>query len=148
MRNLLGLLGKLHNIIIHIRSSPQRTKEFSDQAGRRIPLDNRTRWNSWYQMLHAIFQEQEDDMDLQSILDRYVQKHIDQLSDNIIKSREWIHLRTMYAHLEIFSAATLTAKSNYATLDHILINLDIYQEYLHKQKVYRTILINPIAYIV
>jgi hypothetical protein len=44
-------LGKLHNIVVHIQSSAGRIKEFKDLAKRMIPLDNRTRWNSWYQML-------------------------------------------------------------------------------------------------
>ena len=147
MRDLLGSLGKLHNIIVHIRSSPQRTKEFSDKAGRRIPLDNRTRWNSWYQMLDAIFQEQKENIDLQNLLDRYTQKHVDQLFDDIIESKEWIHLRTMYDHLGIFASATLTAENNHATLDQILENLDICHVYLIEQKVYRTILISFSAYI-
>jgi hypothetical protein len=48
---LLELLGKLHNIIVNIRSSSACTKHFRGLAKRMIPLDNRTRWNSWYQML-------------------------------------------------------------------------------------------------
>ena len=49
---LLGPLGKLHNIIVHIRSSPNRIKEFLTSASNMIPLDNRTRWNSWYELLN------------------------------------------------------------------------------------------------
>lgn len=48
---LLGLLGKLHNIVVHIRSSAGCTKEFKELAERIIPLNNRTRWNSWLLML-------------------------------------------------------------------------------------------------
>jgi hypothetical protein len=76
-------------------------------------------------MLDAIFQEREDNIDLQSILDRYTQKHVEQLSNDIIESREWVQLRTMYDHLGIFSTAILTAESNRATLDQIVENLDI-----------------------
>jgi hypothetical protein len=45
-RAVYGVLGKLHNVVVHIRASPGRTKQFEQRAGRRIPLDNRTRWNS------------------------------------------------------------------------------------------------------
>ena len=45
---LLGPFGKLHNIIVNIRGSPSQTAEFLQLAGQMIPLDNRTRWNSWY----------------------------------------------------------------------------------------------------
>jgi hypothetical protein len=43
---LLGPLGKAHNIVVYIRSSPSRTAEWRELAGRMIPMDNRTRWNS------------------------------------------------------------------------------------------------------
>jgi hypothetical protein len=42
----IGPMGKLHNIVVFIRGSGIRTKEFVSQAHRMIPLDNRTRWNS------------------------------------------------------------------------------------------------------
>jgi len=45
---VMGPLGKLYNIIIHIRSSVGCMKEFKDLAERIIPLDNRMRWNSWF----------------------------------------------------------------------------------------------------
>jgi hypothetical protein len=43
---LIGPLGQLHNIIVHIRSSTPCLNEFLELAGRMVPLDNRTRWNS------------------------------------------------------------------------------------------------------
>jgi hypothetical protein len=46
IRNIMGPMGKLHNQVIHIRSSANRTTWFIERAGKMIPLDNRTRWNS------------------------------------------------------------------------------------------------------
>jgi hypothetical protein len=43
---LLGPLGKAHNIVVYIRSSGGRAGHFRTLAGRMIPMDNRTRWNS------------------------------------------------------------------------------------------------------
>ena len=43
---LMGPLGKMHNIVVHIRGSTACIAEFLELAGRWIPLDNRTRWNS------------------------------------------------------------------------------------------------------
>ena len=43
---LLGPLGKGHNIIVYIGGSPARIDIFRKLAGRLIPIDNRTRWNS------------------------------------------------------------------------------------------------------
>jgi hypothetical protein len=48
---LLGPLGKAHNIVIHIRGSGNRAAYFRKLARRIIPMDNRTRWNSWHNML-------------------------------------------------------------------------------------------------
>jgi hypothetical protein len=43
---LLGPLGKAHNIVVYIYSSGGRVEQFRKLAGRMIPMDNRTRWNS------------------------------------------------------------------------------------------------------
>ena len=50
---LLGPLSKLPNIVVDIRSSANRTAEFLALATRMVPLDNCTRWNSWYNSLVA-----------------------------------------------------------------------------------------------
>lgn len=48
---LLEPLGQGHNIVTYIRGSPARTKVSKELARRMIPINNRTRWNSWYSML-------------------------------------------------------------------------------------------------
>jgi|SRR5450432_954203 len=40
---LIGLLSKMHNIVVHIRSSTARIAKFLELTGRRVPLNNRTR---------------------------------------------------------------------------------------------------------
>ena len=67
-----GVLGKLHNIVVDIRSSPQRTKSFEAIAKRRVPLDNRTRWNSWWAMLDVALK-------LQSSLVEYLIANTDRI---------------------------------------------------------------------
>lgn len=48
----MGPLGKLHNIVVYIKASPQRTQVFlTISGGRMVRQDNGTRWNSWYDML-------------------------------------------------------------------------------------------------
>ena len=134
MRSILGPLGKLHNIVVHIRSSPQRTAEFKAQAGRRIPLDNRTRWNSWYQMLDAIFDE-DDNRNLEVAVNKYSHKYAEQLANDLLETREWIQLRTIYEYLGCFSSATLKAEGHGATLENVLDNMDICWVFLQEQKV-------------
>jgi hypothetical protein len=45
---LLSVLSKLHNIIVDTYSSANRTQEFLALCLRIIPLNNCTKWNSWY----------------------------------------------------------------------------------------------------
>ena len=47
----LGVLRKLYNITIYTYSLASYISEFKSLIGRRIPLNNRIRWNSWYLML-------------------------------------------------------------------------------------------------
>jgi hypothetical protein len=43
---LLGPLSKWHNSVVHIGGSPICTDVYRKLAGRLIPMDSRTRWNS------------------------------------------------------------------------------------------------------
>jgi hypothetical protein len=54
---LLGPLSKAHNIVVHVRGSGSRADYFRNLAGRMILMDNRTRWNSWYNMLQVLLKE-------------------------------------------------------------------------------------------
>ena len=74
---LLGPLGQLHNIVVHIRRSPSRKAEFLALAGRMVPLDNATRWNSWYLMLEVALQHD-------SHLDTYSKAHLDDLGEDYL----------------------------------------------------------------
>jgi hypothetical protein len=42
----MGVLGKIHNLVIYICASPNCTNEFEALSRKSIPLDNCTRWNS------------------------------------------------------------------------------------------------------
>jgi hypothetical protein len=54
---LMGPLGQLHNIIVYICGSTSCINEFLELAGRMVPLDNRTRWNSWHIMLYVALEK-------------------------------------------------------------------------------------------
>lgn len=65
----LGALGKLHNIVVYLRASPHRTKEFEALADRMIPLDNATRWNSWYSMIDVALKKEFE-------IDKYAKENV------------------------------------------------------------------------
>jgi hypothetical protein len=49
----IGGLGKIHNLVVFIRGSNDRFNQFLRLSGKMIPLDNDTRWNSWFMMLEV-----------------------------------------------------------------------------------------------
>jgi hypothetical protein len=124
-------LGKLHNIVVHIRSSPQRQAEWEKLAERRIPLDNRTRWNSWYIMLDTVFEQSER----QNWLDEYCSEYPDQLEKDSLSASEWAQLRTIHKHLLPFYEATLQAEGRTSSLDMILDSLDLCRFQLQAERV-------------
>ena len=73
----MGLIRKLHNIVVHIRGLGNRTAEFTQEAKRRIPLDNRTRWNSWYNMLKVA-------LSLEKHIDFYTKNNQPELEKDIL----------------------------------------------------------------
>jgi len=50
----LGVLRKLYNITVHTYSLAGCIREFKSLIGRRIPLNNYIRWNSWYFILSVV----------------------------------------------------------------------------------------------
>ena len=125
-RTVYGVLGKLHNVVVHIRASPGRTKQFEQRAGRRIPLDNRTRWNSWWSMLDVAIK-------LQETVGWYITENLDSIDRaDVLSPQDWSQLRTIHKFLGAFKSATLKLQGNHATLDKVLNVLDILN--LHVKK--------------
>lgn len=96
----MGPIGKLHNIVVYIRSSGNRTAEFTQEAERRIPLDNRTRWNSWYNMLKVA-------LSLEKHIDFYTKNNQPELEKDILSPPDWESLRTLCSFLQKFHDITL-----------------------------------------
>jgi len=114
----LGPLGKLHNIVVHTRASPNRYQDFLDKAGRAIPLDNCTRWNSWYNLLHVSFK-------VESHLLAYINANASSLTKDILSAKEWDMLRTIHAFLEVFKDATTLLEGNGVHMGQVIITMDI-----------------------
>ena len=124
---LIGPLGKLHNIVICVRSSSQRTKEFRDIIGQMVPLDNRTRWNSWYQMLTVAVQSS-----IASAIDIFTKNHFDVLQHDYLSSDDWTRLRTIKNFLQPFARATLETQGTAGTIDRVLFTMDVLTQWFDK----------------
>jgi nitric oxide reductase activation protein len=74
---LLGPLSQGHNIVVYIRGSSARTARFKKLAGKIIPMDNRTRWNNWYEMFLIL-------LNLRSAVKKYCSDYENELEKDIL----------------------------------------------------------------
>jgi hypothetical protein len=125
---LLGPLGQGHNIVVYIRGSAGRTEEFKRLAGRMIPMDNRTRWNSWYNMLVVLLK-------LRPAVEKYCQDHKDKLEEDILSFQDWKKLRTIKDFLAPFSQATLFTEGDSTSIDRTLFTMDMLIKHLQNETV-------------
>jgi hypothetical protein len=114
-----GVLGLIHNIVIWIRSSDKRYNEFKRRAGRIIPRDNDTRWNSWFMMISVALQ-------LRHKISEYVEDHYNE--DNIrldhLSPNQWQELQELHDFLQPFYEVTKGTQFDDSTLDKVLFDMD------------------------
>ena len=51
-------------------------------------MDNRTRWNGWYDMLVVLH-------NVKPVVEKYCQDHEDELKEDILSYQDWKKLRTI-----------------------------------------------------
>jgi hypothetical protein len=112
-----GALGKIHNISAFSRSSPKRAAEFKSLLGRMIPLDNKTRWNSWFRLLDVAIQHE-------SKIDEYVKANCEQLEKDSLDVRDWKVLRAIHKFLGPFNRGTMELQGRNPGIEKVLIVLD------------------------
>jgi hypothetical protein len=96
--------------VIYIRGLTARIIEFVKLAGRRISLDNRTRWNSWYLILTIA-------LTLRSVVNKYCQNYELDLEDDELILKDWRQLRIIKEFLEPFYDVTLYTKGDCAAIN-------------------------------
>jgi hypothetical protein len=139
IRAKMGVMGKIHNLVVHIRASPNRTNEFKALSGKTIPLGNRTRWNSWFRMLHVTLETE-----VLNALWNYTEAHINK---GTIDKRDELTppdvtlCRTIEQFLSIFESATLFLEGQQATIKRVLEVIEIIKEHLEISLVCRMIIL-------
>ena len=124
-----GPLGKLHNIVVFIQRSLQRSDNFRTYlAGRLIPRDNSTRWNSWFRMLNTALKE-----GMQPALDVYTASQLD-LSQDQLSSKDWETLGHFHGILKNFEEATLSSEGYKDTIDKVLTSMEFLLDSLEESK--------------
>lgn len=77
----LSVLGKLYNITVYTHSLAGYIREFKSLIGRRIPLNNCTRWNSWYFILSVVIKKE-------STLNTYTKRNLNTLKKDYLSLKD------------------------------------------------------------
>jgi hAT family C-terminal dimerisation region len=132
-----GAIGKFHNIVVFIRSSPQRREAFkSCLVGDEITddlmviLDNSTRWNSTYRSLRR-------GQKLKERLMLFCYQNSNQISADKLSEEDWKHIDEIVVGLKPFHEATLMveghAKKGYhGTVWEVLPTLEALLSYMEE----------------
>ncbi|KAG7402930.1 Zinc finger BED domain-containing protein RICESLEEPER 2 [Fusarium oxysporum f. sp. rapae] len=108
-----GPLGKLHNIVVFIRCSPQRIQRFKEISEKKGLLrDNDTRWNSKYYMIERA-------IELADQIDYYCSKEKDLKLDSL-SQQDWAELKKICNFLKSFTDATKAAEGHAHAIDRTL----------------------------
>ena len=87
-------------------------------VGRMIPLDNRTRWNSWYNMLVIVLEKRSE-------IEKYIRNHELDLEEDELTPADWKKLRTIKDFLSVCARATLFTEGDSTSIDKVLFTMDI-----------------------
>jgi hypothetical protein len=125
---LLGPFSQRHNIVIHIRGLSAHTDHFRKLAGRMIPMDNRTRWNSWYNILFIF-------LELKGMVEQYCEDYESELEEDLLSYADWKKLRTIKDFLTPFSRVTLAIEGDSVFIDRTLFTMDVLIKHLQETTV-------------
>ena len=107
---------------MNIRSSGNRTAEFLALVTKIILLNNRTRWNSWYNSLVIANK-------LAAAINTYIKDYWADLEYDFIIPKNWTKLRTIEEFLKLFHTTILKLEGYKATLENILFIINIIIKY-------------------
>lgn len=130
-----GPIGKLHNIVVDIQSSPQRMQEFMVLSKQNRPArDNKTRWNSMARMIKKAITSP-----IYEALNAYVQRHKSEgVGEDELSEDNWMILRIIHDVLDQVAQTTLALESSVSTLDNVLPAMDfILEQFEHHKELHK-----------
>jgi hypothetical protein len=126
----IGTLGKVHNLIVHIRGSEARYNEFVAMAGRAIPMDNDTRWNSWFLVIQVIKEPA-----VRAAIDEYTRKWYAEVKNDYLSPEDWQVVDDTHDFLLTFYEVTLLNQGDFSTIDQTLYTMDILIKHYERSNV-------------
>ena len=91
-------------------------------------MDNRTRWNSQFNMLLVL-------LELREKVEKYCQDYESKVEKDILSFADWKKLRTIKDFLAPFSRATLFTKGDSVSIDRTLFTMDVLIKHLQTETV-------------
>ena len=127
-----GPLGKLHNINTWIFGSPQRLEVFELIAGRRIPRDNATRWNSWQMQIEVALK-------LRAEIDRYIRTYGKEdpearIHEDILTDEDWNILSKINDTLAILKQTTKSLENSFTSLSMVMPAMELIMGHFECQR--------------
>ena len=112
-------LWKLHNFVVFIQRSVQRSQKFLALSNsRKLVRDNETRWSFWYTMLEVA-------LCLRNAVDGYFSKWRDEeCAKDELTARDWMVLEQIKSFLGKLKMTTKALESPFATLEDVLLAMD------------------------
>ncbi len=123
----IGPLGKLHAIVAYMRASELLYNEFLNAAGRMIPMDNDTRWNSWYTMSTVA-------CELEGHVDAFVKAHRKEIGKYALSPSDWDTVREINIFLKPFDKVTSRTQGDLDSIEKTLSTMDILVKHFEKQR--------------
>lgn len=127
-----GCLGQLHNIVVWIQTSPQRMNRFlALSRNHRLARDNKTRWNSWYNMIRIATTKPCH----QAIIE-YFELYPEECRDDQLSTEQWQQLINIRDFLAKISEATMVLQGfgGRATLSSVLQGIEFVMDAFEKAK--------------
>jgi hypothetical protein len=109
--------------VVHIRKSPAKTARFKKLAGKIIPINNRTRWNSWYEIFLIFF-------NLRFAIKKYYSNYKDEFKKDILNFTNWKKLRTIKNFFIPFIRAILITEGDFISINFTLFTMDVLIKHL------------------
>jgi len=86
----------VYNVVVHIRSSNARYNGFVATALRALPMDNDTRWNSWYDMILVALK-------LKDAITNFQEQFVEEFDEeDILNAADWRALENIRDFLQPF----------------------------------------------
>ena len=121
-----GSYGKLHNIVLWVRKSPQRMERFKELSCLQLIRDNSTCWHSYYDMCErALFLRDE----ITELLNTESELEKDYLSHT-----DWTHLGNISSFLKPFRQATKVNEGIFDAIDRVLPWIEFLMEHLENSR--------------